>query len=95
MLIYTRLQPQGTTFMVLLGVPFYVASLLVGLAINHKYSGAYIAAIFSPLLWSFTYTTLLVRFLATREARQGWKFVVAAMAVQAAVVAAMIYAVAA
>jgi predicted small integral membrane protein len=95
MLIYTRLQPQGTTFMVLLGIPFYVASLLFGLAVNHKYPGAYIGAIFSPLLWSFTYTKLLVRFLATHKTRQGWKFVVAAMAVQTVVVAAMIYAVAA
>ncbi len=95
MFIYTGMNPNGTGLMMLLGLPFLAASLLLGLSLQAVFSGAYLVAFASAsLVWSFAYTKTLRWFHSLEPARPVWQFLVGVLAVEGVVVGVQIYAVA-
>ena len=73
MFIYTAINARGTQLMALLGIPFFLAALLMGLAFDSAFRGAYLLALFSPLVWSFAYTGTLRWFNGLSPARPAWQ----------------------
>jgi len=81
MFVYTAMNPKGTGLMMLLGLPFFAASLLVGLALQASFSGAYlIVLVVAPLLWSVAYTKTLRWFNGLAPARPTWQFLAGVLA---------------
>ena len=95
MFIYTQMPRKATALMLALGIPFYIASFLVGLAWNHSFPGLYFVALFSPLLWSYAYSKSLVRFVSVSPVRPVWQFLASVLTMEAIAVAALLYTVAA
>jgi hypothetical protein len=97
MLIYTQMNPRGTAFMQALGLPFYVTAIVVGLAISSWFPGAYLATLFGAFfIYSLAYSKALHYFVhRLRPARPLWQFVLAVLVVQALIMAATLYGIAA
>lgn len=95
MFIYTGMKPNGTALMMLLGLPFIAASLLLGLSLQAHFSAAYLVALASaPLMWSVAYTNSLRWFNSLVPARPAWQFVCGVLAVESFVVGLQIHAMA-
>ena len=93
MFIYTAMNPKGTWLMAVLGLPFVVASLLAGLALQASFSGAYLVALVAaPLVWSLLYTNALRWFTSLTPPKPLWQFLAAVVTVDLVVGAGVIYA---
>jgi hypothetical protein len=95
MFIYTQMPRKAAVLMLALGIPFYLASLLVGLAWNHRFPGLHFVALFSPLLWSYAYSKSLVWFVSACPLRPVWQFLAGVLTIEALAVAALLCTVAA
>jgi hypothetical protein len=96
MFVFTQMTERGTSVMFLLGVPFYLTALLIGLSWSHAFPGAYLLVVFGGfLVFSYLYSKALVAFNRLSPRRPGWQFVVGVLVVQLIILAATLYAVAA
>ena len=83
MLIYTEMPPRGTLIMQLLGLPFYLWALFVGLLLSSWFPGAFLVVLFSAyFIYSFVYSKALYFFVHRARSQQSAWFVVGVLGLQ-------------
>ncbi|MGY0561341.1 hypothetical protein ACW7G2_11560 [Luteimonas sp. A277] len=97
MLIYTQMPRLGTNVMLLLGVPFYLWAVFVGLLAASWFPGATLVVLFGAFfIYTFLYSKALYFFVHRMYPRRPvWQFIVGILTVQVLLLAGTVYGVAA
>ena len=83
----------GTARMLALGIPTFITSALVGIALSHAFPGAFLVTVFgAQLVYSILYCFALYQFQKMRPVRPIWQFSCFVLVVQILATAATIYA---
>lgn len=89
MLLFSQMNKAGTALMIALGVPFYIAALLAGLASADLFPGAYLVVLFGAFFgFTVAYSKALAAFTRLTPRRPAWQFIAAVLSVQMAILAA-------